>query len=138
LPTLSSPNETQTEREERRPELVSDEINALGDILQAAATIAGISVALVAVLRTLPLAIEQELRLPLSVKGLVGFVAFLTLPACVCSLKELWNRVGRRDIVFRLSFFLLSVAIVVFALGFFFFAIPQASDMVSEFFGRPR
>ena len=114
---LSRPNETEAEREERgQKRVISDEIGALGDILQAAVTISGISVALFGLLKT------EKLDVPDSVMVVLFFVVFLAIWASNSSLLALKSRVwNRQDSWFQASWALLLLGILALAGAFSFF-----------------
>ena len=103
---------------DKRRANVEEQINTLGNILQTTGTIAGISVALFALLKTV------KLDIPPGVLQLLVFEVVLTLFGSGCSLWALANRVGvwnekRWD--FQFSFGSLILAIVLLIIVFFLF-----------------
>ena len=112
-------------------------IAALGSLLQTAATIAGISVALVALLVSLPEATVAVLRLPPVVIGAFGIGATFTLLTCILLLTRLWKAAEEHaDPLFQFAVVLLYVGLVGLALGLVLFMRPEVGDAISALFGR--
>lgn len=113
-------------------------IEVLGTILQTAATVAGISVALVATLETLPDVLEGALKLPSEVIGLIGWAAASTLVACSFCLRELWKGARQdRNRSLEWPIALLFSGIALLGIGFFLLAVPEAFEL-SELLRRLR
>ena len=110
-------------------------MNWRGSILETAATFAGISIAFIAAVRTVPADIASELQAPPVVYGMMGLTAVLSTVICSASLLSLWDR-ARGDRALRVAISLLAVCTLVLGIAVVVFQWPETGEAIAEGLGR--
>lgn len=110
----------------------SDEISALGSLLQSASGVGSISVALYGTLYVLDVS-PVQFEFPCQVLDLIGVSVFLSLWASVLSLRALLGKLGIPSAVLVRPgpYSCLFWAIVAFGVAYLLLAVPIARDFVS-------
>lgn len=106
-----------------------------GSVLETAANFAGISVAFIAVIRTLPETVLAVLDLRPAVMGMMGLVAEFSLLICITSVVSLWNGNHQpRSWLSKLRLSLLVVCCLLLGLTLAVFQSPWFSDWIALVF----
>lgn len=107
-------------------------VSMLGTFLETAVTVAGISIALLAALATLPENTVQ--KLPSAARELMVGTAWTSLLACLCVLWRFWVETRKRTLrSLRTPLVATFVCIVLLGFTFLVFAEPSAANMLAGF-----
>ena len=122
------------EREETDDPCGSQSAAVSASLLQTAATIAGISIALLGVLKALPGVYVQNYEILPAVPEVLGFVSFTTLVSCAVSLTKLGMKESKwGKYLIRLSIVMLHVAIALLAVALLLYLYPRLGQGVNDF-----